>query len=128
MTCALITGLTGFVSSHLCDYLLANTDWLIYGTYRWSDDLSNIEHLMPQINAADSRVRLVPMELRDASSIREAVHHAEPDYVFHLAAQSFPRSSFDAACDTYDTNVCGTERLLDAIRATWRKPWPWVHV
>lgn len=49
-----------------------------------------------------------------------------PDVVFHLAAQSFPRTSFDATVDTYDTNVNGTTRLLEAIR--FHKPDVIVHV
>ena len=39
MTSALITGITGMVGSHLADYLLANTDWKVYGLARWNDDL-----------------------------------------------------------------------------------------
>src|SRR6267142_831013 len=42
---------------------------------------------------------------------------ARPDYVFHLAAQSFPRTSFDAPLDTMETNVQGTVRVLDALRS-----------
>ena len=42
--------------------------------------------------------------------------NARPDYVFHLAAQSFPRTSFDAPLDTMDTNVQGTVRVLDALK------------
>jgi GDPmannose 4,6-dehydratase len=49
-------------------------------------------------------------------SIDEAVSAARPDYVFHLAAQSYPQTSFTAPLDTLDTNVQGTERVLGAIR------------
>ena len=55
---ALITGITGMVGSHLADYLLANTDWDIFGLFRWRSPLDNIQHLLSQVNRKD-RVFLV---------------------------------------------------------------------
>ncbi len=115
MTTAFITGITGMVGSHLADYLLENTDWNIVGLCRWRSPLDNIEHLLPKINFG-CRVRLVYGDLRDTISIDRAVEHVQPDYVFHLAAQSFPKTSFDSPLDTLDTNVQGTTRVLEAIR------------
>jgi GDP-mannose 4,6-dehydratase len=112
---AFITGITGMVGSHLAEYLLALTDWEIWGLARWRSPLGNIESLIPAINQK-RRVHLVYGDLRDTLSIREAVKAARPDYVFHLAAQSFPKTSFDAPLDTLETNVQGTVRVLDAIR------------
>ena len=112
---ALITGITGMVGSHLADYLLAHTDWDIYGMYRWRSPLDNIEQLLPEVNRG-GRVKLLYGDLRDTLSVQNVVAEAAPDYVFHLAAQSFPRASFDAPLDTLDTNVQGTVRLLDALR------------
>ena len=112
---ALITGITGMVGSHLAEYLFANTDWDIYGFARWRSPLDNIESLVPYINRGE-RVRLVYGDLRDTLSVERAVEQTRPDYVFHLAAQSFPRTSFDAPLDTLETNVQGTVRLLDALR------------
>jgi GDP-mannose 4,6-dehydratase len=113
---AFITGITGMVGSHLAEYLIAHTDWDIYGLCRWRSPLDNIEPLIPRINAKD-RVFLLYGDLRDTLSIQEAVRAAAPDYVFHLAAQSFPRTSFDGPLDTLDTNVQGTVRVLDALKA-----------
>jgi GDP-mannose 4,6-dehydratase len=112
---AFITGITGMVGSHLAEYLLAHTDWEIWGLARWRSPLGNIESLIPAINQR-RRVHLVYGDLRDTLSIREAVKAARPDYVFHLAAQSFPKTSFDAPLDTLETNIQGTVRVLDAIR------------
>ena len=112
---ALITGITGMVGSHLADYLLKETDWNIVGMARWRSPLDNVVHLLPEINA-NGRVSLVYADLRDTLSIDRAVEVSNPDYVFHLAAQSFPKTSFDAPLDTMDTNVQGTNRLLEAIR------------
>lgn len=112
---AFITGITGMVGSHLAEFLIANTDWDIDGLIRWRSPLDNIESLIPRINKGD-RVRLLYGDLRDTLSIQEAVRRSTPDYVFHLAAQSFPRTSFEAPLDTYDTNIQGTARVLDALR------------
>ena len=57
MTKALITGMTGMVGSHLADFLLANTDWDIYGMQRWRSPLDNIAHLAGRINTKDSHPR-----------------------------------------------------------------------
>ena len=65
MARALITGITGMVGSHLADYLLAHTDWEIYGLCRWRSPLDNIEHLLGRINQGD-RLRLIYGDLRDA--------------------------------------------------------------
>ena len=119
---ALITGITGMVGSHLADYLLANTDWTIYGMIRWRSPLDNIQHLLPIVN----RGKLINGDLRDEQSLKRVIGNVKPDYVFHLAGQSFPRASFDAPIETFETNVVGTERLLDAIR--WHATSATVHV
>jgi GDPmannose 4,6-dehydratase len=112
---ALITGITGMVGSHLADYLIANTDWEIYGMCRWRSSLDNISQLIPRINAKD-RVHALYGDLRDYLSIHQVVLKSQPDYVFHLAAQSFPRTSFDAPIDTLETNIQGTAHVLEALR------------
>lgn len=112
---AFITGITGMVGSHLLDYLLEHTNWDLYGLARWRSPLDNIAHHLPRINNKD-RVQLVYGDLRDSDSINEAVRVAKPDYVFHLAAQSYPKTSFTAPLDTYETNIQGTSRVLEALR------------
>jgi GDPmannose 4,6-dehydratase len=121
MARALITGITGMVGSHLADYLLAHTDWEIYGLCRWRSPLENIEHLLDRINQRD-RLQLIYGDLRDGVSIADCVRRSRPDYVFHLAAQSFPRTSFDAPVETLDTNVTGTCHLLEALRSAEGSP------
>jgi len=112
---ALITGITGMVGSHLADYLLDNTDWDVYGMCRWRSPLDNIEHLIPRINEKD-RVFLQYADLGDTVSIKRVVENSEPDYIFHLAAQSYPKTSFSSPIDTFDTNILGTTRLLEVVR------------
>jgi len=122
---SLITGITGMVGSHLAEYLLANTDWDVVGMIRWRSPLDNINGLLERVNRGD-RVRLVYGDLRDTLSIEKAVEDASPDYVFHLAAQSYPMTSFTSPLDTLDTNVQGTVRVLDALRKS--RPDAIIHV
>lgn len=121
MTKALITGITGMVGSHLADFLLANTDWEIYGMCRWRSPLDNIGHLIPRINAKD-RVHLLYGDLRDYLSVQDVVQKSRPDYLFHLAAQSYPRTSFESPLDTLETNIQGTAHVLEALRLSDLNP------
>lgn len=114
-TRALITGITGMVGSHLADYLLENTDWDIYGMCRWRSPLDNVEHLLDRANRKD-QIYFIHGDLCDYISLQNAVEESKPDFVFHLAAQSYPTTSFTSPIQTLDTNILGTARLLEALR------------
>lgn len=118
---ALITGFTGMVGSHLADWLLAETQWDVFGFLRWNDDLGNVDHLLPRINEHD-RVSLCYGDLNDHASLARMVEVVRPDYVFHLAAQSYPQQSFVAPLETLQTNILGTAALLDAIHRSGQSP------
>lgn len=111
---ALITGITGMVGSHLTDFLLKNTDWEVHGMCRWRSPLDDVQHLLERANQKD-RVFFHYGDLCDYISLHNVMEKAQPDYVFHLAAQSYPKTSFDSPIQTYDTNILGTHRLLEAI-------------
>ena len=112
---ALITGITGMVGSHLADFLLKHTDWEIFGMCRWRSPLDNVEHLLDRANRQD-RLHFLDGDLGDYVSLANAVEKTKPDYVFHLAAQSYPSTSFTSPLQTLDTNILGTARLLEALR------------
>lgn len=111
----LITGITGQVGSLLADYLLGNTECEIVGMMRWQEPLDNIYHLTDYINA-DRRVRVQYADLGDFRSIYDLVATELPDIIFHLAAQSFPKTSFDIPLETLSTNILGTATLLESIQ------------
>ena len=116
----LITGITGFVGSHLADYLLENhPDVDVMGTKRWRSPMDNISHL-------ENQVKLFDCDLRDLSSLIGMLSLTKPDIIFHLAAQSYVKTSYDAPIDTIDTNVTGTINLLEALRL--RKLDPVIHI
>ena len=120
-TKALITGMTGMVGSHLADYLLENTDWEIHGMQRWRSPLDNISHLMRRINDQD-RIFVHYGDLNDQGSLIRVLQDVKPDYIFHLAAQSYPQTSFTAPIDTLNTNILGTCRLLESVRLLKQNP------
>lgn len=108
---ALITGITGFAGSHLAEYLLAeHPDVEVYGTYRWRSRMDNVEHL-------GARVKLLEADLRDYTSMYNALERSRPDFIFHLAAQSFVPSSWSAPNETLTTNITGQTNLFEAIRS-----------
>ncbi|SDG39377.1 GDP-mannose 4,6-dehydratase [Roseospirillum parvum] len=112
---ALITGITGMVGSHLAEFLLAETDWDIHGLCRWRSPLDNLAGLTGAIDRGE-RVFLHYADLRDTLGVDQVVAETTPDVVFHLAAQSFPKTSFSNPLDTLDTNIEGTARVLEALR------------
>lgn len=112
----LITGITGFVGSHLADYLLAlDEDVEVHGTRRWRSPTGNIDHIIERLN-------LHYCELLDFKSVLDTIKAVQPDIIFHLAAQSYVLTSFNAPVNTIETNVCGTINLLEAVRYTGIDP------
>jgi len=106
----LITGITGFVGSHLSEYLLHDyPENDIYGIKRWRSPIDNIESF-------EKNVKLYDCDLRDLSSLITVFGEIKPDIIFHLAAQSFVTTSYVAPVDTIETNIIGTINLLEALK------------
>ncbi len=103
------------VGSHLLDFLYENTDWELFGLLRWRSSLDNIKSHIKDINDK-KRIFLEYGDIRDTQSINNVVKNIRPNFVFHLAAQSFPKTSFSSPLDTYDTNIQGTTNVLEAIK------------
>lgn len=110
----LITGIGGFVASHLMDYLLSQGE-IVYGTYRWNEDLSRIIPLK-------DRIKMIPMDLIDLPSCMRCIKENHIDYIYHLAAQSYVDDSFIYPVQTIMTNTIGTLNLLEAVRICDVKP------
>ena len=105
----LITGITGFVGSHLAELLLSNGEFEVYGIERPRSKNENILHIR-------NKLKLFEADIRDAASMYRLIKEIEPHYIFHLAAQSFVPHSFTAPQETLVTNVIGTLNVLEAIR------------
>ena len=113
----LVTGITGMVGSHLAEYILTYHPQVnVHGLVRWRSPLENIIDIK-------NKVTLHTAELRDLNSLITLMHKVRPEKIFHLAAQSYVTTSYDAPADTLQTNVIGTTNLLDAVRlAGIRRP------
>ncbi|MBD3180161.1 MAG: NAD-dependent epimerase/dehydratase family protein [Candidatus Latescibacteria bacterium] len=105
----LITGITGFAGSHLADLCLEKSDIELFGIIRWRSRTENIEHIW-------DRLQLLECDLRDANSTRDVVEKISPDYIFHLAAQSFVPTSWNAPSESLSTNILGELNLFEAVR------------
>jgi GDP-4-dehydro-6-deoxy-D-mannose reductase len=105
----LITGVTGFAGSHLVDYLLTRNDCEIFGIHRWRSRTENVEHFADKIT-------MLECDLRDATSTRDTLETVRPDWIFHLAAQSFVPTSWIAPTESLTTNVLAQVKILEAVR------------
>jgi len=106
----LISGISGFVGSHLAEYLL-DEGLDVHGTIRWRSRLDNIQHIQ-------NKLELIDTDIRDAHSVKKTINDVEPDYIFHLAAQSFVPTSWKSPSETLETNIIGALNLFEAIRTS----------
>lgn len=113
---ALITGITGQDGSYLAKFLL-NKGYEVFGIYR---RLSTPNFWRLQYLNIFDRVGLIPADLVDAPSIKEAIEISKPDEIYHLAAQSFVGASFEQPIATANMTGIGVTRILEAIRSNGR--------
>lgn len=108
----LITGITGFVGSHLAEYVLnLNEGPVVYGLCRWRSPRDNLAKIY-------NKITLLEADLCDLSALIRHFKVIKPDIIFHLAAQSYVLTSFNSPIHTLWSNVIGTTNLLEAVRIT----------
>jgi len=113
----LITGITGFVGSHLADYILSkHKDMELYGIKRWRSRMENIDHIKDKIH-------ILECDLRDVYSVNSLMEAIHPDKIFHLAAQSFVPTSWNAPAESLTTNILGELNIFEAVRRFKINPW-----
>ncbi|MCX6564934.1 MAG: GDP-mannose 4,6-dehydratase [Candidatus Aminicenantes bacterium] len=114
----LITGATGFVGRHLIAYLEAEEKRNKSGRRLEITGTCYPERPdeCPDFRAAAPRVMLLPLDLRDPGAVSVAVAACRPDRIFHLAAISRVRASWDLRRETIETNLMGTFHLFEAAR------------
>ena len=104
----LLTGITGFVGSHMAEYALAQGAE-VFGSARWRSRTENVDHLR-------GKIQLIECDLRDVASVRRLLATASPTHVIHLAAQSFVGSSWHTPTETLVNNTVCQVNLLEGIR------------
>ncbi len=134
-----ITGVTGFVGSHLAEYLLSLQDVEVYAFYRWRSRMDNLKDLAQagklnivgensSITSADQlssmldkqgrkdALNLVESDMMDPYSMQRFIGAVKPDRIFHLAAQSYVPGSQNAPAATLQTNILGQLNIFEAVR------------
>ena len=109
----IITGITGQDGSYMVDFVLNNTDYMVYGIRRRSSN-PNLENIAHNLN--NPRFKIMIGDLSDSNSIDELVKEVKPDYFINFAAQSFVGSSWQIPLQTFDATAVGVLRCLEAIR------------
>jgi len=110
----LVTGINGFAASHLAHKLLEMGEE-VHGTVRVRSDLHRIEDIKDKLH-------LHLVELTDAHSVFGVIDKVKPDQIYHMAAQSYVKSSWDTPLETYRINVDGTINVFEACRRMTKVP------
>tara|TARA_B110000027_G_scaffold134182_1_gene165389 strand:+ start:2430 stop:3419 length:990 start_codon:yes stop_codon:yes gene_type:complete len=107
----LITGITGFVGSHMADYILENKKKIkIFGIKRYHlSRLDKIQHIYDKINWIDC-------DITDPISVEKLIRKVNPDKIFHFAAESFVSPSWDHPHRYMSVNYNGTLNILEAMK------------
>lgn len=105
---ALITGIAGFVGSHLAELLLSQ-GYEVYGLCRPRTKRDHIESIINKLHLEDA-------DLLDSHSLYTTISRIKPEYIFHLAAQSFVPTSWVSPSVTLEVNIVGSANLFEAVR------------
>jgi len=107
----LITGITGFVGSHMADYILSeHKDYEVFGIKRWRSKMDNVKHLT-------DKVKFFECDIQDYTAVYNVLKEVRPDKIFHMAAQSYVPASWTAPAETMKVNTIGQMNIFEATRA-----------
>jgi CDP-glucose 4,6-dehydratase len=107
-----ITGHTGFKGSWLSLWLSK----LGADVFGYSLKLESTPNNYTVSNVSDLIFEETIADIRDKKSLKEAIRRADPDFIFHLAAQPLVRESYDFPVETFETNVIGSLNVLESLR------------
>jgi GDP-4-dehydro-6-deoxy-D-mannose reductase len=105
----LITGITGFAGSHMAEYCLNRDDTEVFGMTRHRSPLDHIQTIK-------DRLTLFDCDMKDSTAVFSLLRDIKPDYIFHLAAQSFVPASWVSPGETLNTNIIGEVNIFEACR------------
>jgi len=110
----LITGIGGFVGSHLAELLLSK-GYEVHGFMRQRSKTDHIESIISKLHLTDA-------DLLDSHSLYTTISKMKPDYIFHLAAQSFVPTSWVSPSVTLEVNIVGSANIFEAVRQAGLDP------
>lgn len=110
----LITGMSGFIGSHLASRLV-DSGHDVWGTCFVKSELSALD-------ALGGRATAVFCDIRDRAQVSRALRRSRPERIYHLAAQSLPTVSWKYPALTMETNVVGTINLFEAVKSLHLRP------
>jgi len=111
---SLITGIDGFVGSHLAEHLLEAGDE-VAGTYNFDSELAHLGDKKDRVDA-------LYMDLRDRKNVCSVLEKVRPERIYHLAALAFVPASYKDPGLTFEVNLLGTMKLYDCIEETGLDP------
>lgn len=119
---ALITGITGQDGSYLAE-LLISKGYEVHGIIRRSSSFNTqrIDHIYTDPHSPNVKLFLHYGDISDSEQLSRIIFQIKPDEVYHLAAQSHVRVSFDIPEYTGEITALGTTRILEAIRTVSKK-------
>jgi len=103
----LITGASGFVGSHLADYLVLNSDNNLFGTYFSKSGSKNL---------GQNKIKLLKADLRNEEEVFKLIDKIKPDIIYHLAAFTSPVDSFSSPKETVLNNIACQINIFEAMR------------
>ncbi len=115
---ALITGITGFIGGYLAQRLVSQ-GFEVWGSKRWRTAPTGLRQLGV---LGSPHLHIFEGDILDPGSVSALIQAAQPDVIFHLAAQSYPKESWSAPWYTFDVNVRGTVNLFEAVRSSSFRP------
>ena len=111
---ALITGITGQDGSYLAELLLQK-GYSVTGTIR-RISIEHQKNYLSRINHIKNDINISFMSLENHSSVFSVINNCKPDEIYHLAAQSNVKVSFQDEFTTLNTNINGTQNILSALK------------
>jgi GDP-4-dehydro-6-deoxy-D-mannose reductase len=110
----LVTGIAGFVGSHFAEYALGQGS-VVVGSCLPGGSRETIAHIQHDLQLFD-------VDLREPTAVRRLLDRTRPDWIIHLAAQSFVGTSWEAPAETLSNNVLSQLNLLEAVREAGAHP------
>ncbi|MBW3042881.1 dTDP-glucose 4,6-dehydratase [Prochlorococcus marinus] len=117
----IVTGGAGFIGGALISFLLEHTDCKIVNIDKlgYASDLTRINTTLKGLNISKNRYKFIQLDLFDKNEVLLTINQIQPDFIFHLAAESHVDNSIKSPEIFLQSNVVGTFNLLEAVKTYW---------